>query len=421
MDLNSSNINLILNSSFYLILLIYYQKKRRVIDLGSFILVLFSLSSIASILYYQLPYINRTYRNIRIEPFIYLFISILISIYPILKFNSSKIRTINLGGNSKLIDYFSITICLIGFEIFFEHLIQFIRHPVSLNSNYIGQVYAGDVNAVSYLSWIGRKINHILTLTQLIVPVLLFYYIFVNKRIYVIGFSLVIIGCILSAYNAGSRGRVIFIIMSVVSSFLIMRSALPYKAREKTKLLMIITMSGVFLIFGAMTLSRYLYSNNTYMGSVWEWVGLYAGEGFIRFNSELWDFKDYLLGKDTLTFLFEMTQDNDTYIELFYNMHRIQLNVFYTFVGDFVLDFGLTGALLYCFLINRASKAIIGHTHTSVNIEAIIMLVMVSQIFLLGFTAYIYRGGGIMLSVIPVLSFTLLLNIRRKFTFNQPY
>lgn len=414
---NNGSFMLLINAILYLSLFIWYNRKKKQIDLGWFILMIFSVSSVVSIFYYNIDYVKIQFTRLEILPFIFLFLCFFISVKPILSFNFKRVEKINYAKNQKLLTVVSIILCIIGLEIFFEHFLQIIRVPISFTSDQVGKIYEGDVNAVSYMSWIGRKFNFILTLFQLVVPVLLFYAISRGKKYMVYGLLIVILGNVLSAYNAGSRGRILFIVSCCFTSYFFMKETLPVAVRKKVKLVLLVFLIFIIVAFSAMTLSRYLYSGGSYMNSVWEWVGLYAGEGFIRFNNEMWHFDRYLMGDNSIPVFFDSSINMMDYTDSYFEKYGFRLNVFYTFIGDFVMDFGLLGAFVICIMLNVILKYILSRNKFVFQIYHIIILVMLSQIFLFGFSAYIYRGSGFFTSVVSnlVIAFLLRCNARYRF------
>lgn len=414
---DSGSLLLLMNALLYLSLFIWYNGKKKQFDLGWAILLIFSISSATSVFYYRIDYVRAEFTGFEVLPFLFLFLCFFVAVRPILSFDFRKVVKINSAKNQRLLTVLSIMLSLIGLEIFFEHLMQIIRVPISFNSDSVGKIYEGDVDATAYMSWIGRKFNYILTLFQLAVPILLFHAISRGKKYIVYGLILVILGNILSAYNAGSRGRVLFIVSCCITSYFFMKHTLPEGVIKKVKTIMLVSFVLIVIGFAAMTLSRYLYSGGSYRNSVWEWVGLYSGEGFIRFNCEMWHFDSFLMGDNSFPLFFDTSIDMDDYVDTYFSKYGFRLNVFYTFVGDFVMDYGLLGALFICMIISVILKYFLSRNKLGFHIHHIIILVTLSQIFLFGFSAYIYRGSSFFIMLVPnlVLAYLLKSNERLRF------
>lgn len=87
-----SNINIILYVTAWIVTIIVYQRKKQHFDAGSVVLFSYLLYSIVLLLLYNSPFY--TFKQIRLFPFIYLFLMIMLAFSPILKYNAYKIKEI---------------------------------------------------------------------------------------------------------------------------------------------------------------------------------------------------------------------------------------------------------------------------------------------------------------------------------------
>ena len=92
MDSLISNINIVLYILAWLVTIVLYHIKKKIIDAGSVLLFTYLIYSITSLLLYNSPFYH--FDRIRLFPFIYLFLILLLVFWPILKFNANKIEEI---------------------------------------------------------------------------------------------------------------------------------------------------------------------------------------------------------------------------------------------------------------------------------------------------------------------------------------
>ena len=151
-------------SVFWILFLIYLIIYKR--EYGKFIYIIFiwTLSSIASIVYYSaLPY---NYANIELIPYVFLIICLLLSFYPFCTCDDS-IKQISIG-NKWLFDKIILAIGIISILPFIENLIHVISTYGADNTNTLADVYSdkmsGDFNRAEYINWFslpGRICNSI--------------------------------------------------------------------------------------------------------------------------------------------------------------------------------------------------------------------------------------------------------------------
>lgn len=105
MESMMSNIYLVLYITAWIVTIIAYQKRKQHFDAGSVLLFSYLLYSIASLLLYNSPFY--TFNPIRIFPFIYLYLMLMLAFSPILKYDDNKIEEIQ-KPNTVLLNIVSI-------------------------------------------------------------------------------------------------------------------------------------------------------------------------------------------------------------------------------------------------------------------------------------------------------------------------
>jgi oligosaccharide repeat unit polymerase len=339
-----SNINLIFYIFLWGSVVFIYQFKKRQFDAGSLILATYFIYSIFSFFLFNNPlfFFNR----ITFFPFVYLFITLIIVFFPILKFDASKVITIQ--KPSKL--FFNL-VCWV-FVIF-----SFVQLPTLISnfSNSIiqlivvstaGQDLYNDAMAESYLLGDGSIANFpsIITNAYGNFGILLFFYYLTleNKKNYMIFFLFIscIIG-LMSNISLGQRGPIVEIIFSFIVTYFYLKKFIEFRIRKLISIIGIVFLVVVSLPVIALTTSRF---GDTLGGSSTS-VLFYAGQqnivfnnygldnGGIRYGDRVFPFFKRVLGFDNVPNNF--WERRDKYPELFINDEA-----FIGFVGDFTLDFG---------------------------------------------------------------------------------
>lgn len=392
---------IILNSIAYLTLLFIYFLKKRELDLGFFIILTFLISSIGSCWYYTFDVAANSYTNISFVAFIYLFISYFICVFPILKFNTNNIRSIRETGSlNSFLTIISIVFSLAGIIPCFELLMYL--SPNALGGSVLGMMYEKEIDMSSvFFSGVGKFFFAIIRrFPDIIIVLLLYNFSRSKKKIFLlIGLSISILAIILYNILSGSRGGVLFDFVGLFCGILIFRPFLDKKLFKKIVKYSSIVVIGVFLAIALITVSRFSYSvsNASSDSTLDRWISQYIGEGMIRFNHTIWNlkktaegdqnfsyFKD-LIGLDTIT-------DYDLLIRKYHAILGAPVDVFYTFIGDFVIDFGLFGGLLLCVFIYFTLKRLTRIKDGRIEIWQIVLLLQFCHLFFFGFAANVYRS-----------------------------
>ena len=151
------------------------------------------------------------------------------------------------------------------------------------------------------------------------------------------------------------------------------------------------------------TFSRFNNNSNSAYENPFEWLLLYLGEGFLRFNQIAWN-NDFLMWGDNNfasiksligNFSFESRLDCTNYYDMKIGS---QIETFYTYIGDFVLDYGIYFSILIYIGLHWLFKKYF-KIKGILTFESIPLMLAILKMLLTGFTATIYRGGISMLII----------------------
>lgn len=375
--------------------LIYFWRVKS-FGVSGLILASYSFSALISILF------NGTFlieSDVMLGPVLFLFICILIPIFPLLYFGKfSNTCRFRLSAREDLIlFYFLVASSFLVVEALFE--ILFVTSMT--NSSQLGAIYdtADDVIG-EQLSFIGRKTLAFVHLFRFIWPVLLFAVI-TSKRlpnILVLVPVMAILTDIMENYAGASRVAIVRDIMMLVIAYIIFKPSLKKKVAKIVKYALfagfVVFSVGLMLI----TVSRY-NTNGATSANLLTWLGLYIGEAPIRFSDNVWTLDTFTDGDYCFSF-FRRALGLESIIDLyarddFYSGKLgIPVNIFYTFIGDFVIDFDKIGAVIFACLLSAFLFFLFRHIRKRgfYSLYSVFALTIFCLVFEFGFMYFVFKN-----------------------------
>lgn len=388
--MDSNVIILIFDAILYLATLIYWYNRKGWRNVGVFVWLVMTFSHVGAIFYNEVLVMLGGIIEINVISLVYLYISIMLSLYPYL--SNDGIKKFNIGGNEKLIKVFSWFVIVLNIEPLLEN-IYLLFH--SSNVDY-GEIYADKFNGeLEVYSFIGEKLVRWVGYFRIFITVSFFYFCTKKGNRYLkLGLGLVLINFLITGVNKSSRGDIMVMLFLYFCCFLMMYSLFEKEFLKKIRKLALVLLIPSFVCFMAITIARYNYgsSNKTLIG----WLLLYSSEGPIKFSNEMWEGEHNTNGDVNLCFLKDMIglKTYTTYLErdeyyLAKNGRRIE--VFYTYIGDFVSDFGIWGGFivsiglsLFSFILYNRNKAM--------SFSNFIPLLILIHLYSIGFASNLYRS-----------------------------
>ena len=207
-----------------------------------------------------------------------------------------------------------------------------------------------------YLSSLGRKLFAIIWMLNNVIPVLIFIAI-INKmdKKLIIGLCLAIVTIWISQMILGGRSRLVQNALYVVVVYFFFRKHLSPSLNKKILFGGSLFLSIAIFALVAVSVSRFnsFSSSQTSSMTIWSWLGLYAGEGALNFNCLEWYAQkspNYVNGYATLLLPLSILSGNKiTVAEVWSMKSRLGIpgNIFYTYVGGIMMDWGKIGTLLF--------------------------------------------------------------------------
>lgn len=398
--MDESTIILILNSLLYIVTFAIYQKRTKTFQMGSFVLLFYSLLSVGSIWLYN---INSAWRfePITVFPLLYLYVVLMIAFYPLLKFSNEKINNIRMPDD-KIMGAISYVTIIVYLCYFLQTILSNFTLSSLFNPENLARIYEVKSDNVGIDD---GKINIFGVLKNVFESILwiLFMYNWIQKKkLLTIGVFMAIIISVFNSLAWGARGPLVFIIMQVPFVYFVFS---PLMSQEMRRKYLATVVGFVILIFVggvALTLGRFEDTTNFTIADI---VLYYASSNFIMFDNYVLDAGGCRYGDRVFPLLrvllgLDTAGDFKTRRFLYPNL-KIDDSQFMFFVGEFVIDFGpIFAFLIISFAAYYFYKKTAVHKY---DFGTILILSLAYNIVVIGFTLFPYSEIGGNLSIIYII------------------
>jgi len=388
-----------INAIAYIIPLILYYKKKRQIDIGFLFYMIFAVSAIGSFWYYSQEDVDLYYPNIELSAFIYLWLMINFCLLPLYQTNLRKITYIDDRGIAPLLDGLSIMFVVLSLLPIVSLLSK-----VSLSmfvGNDLGRMYESDADkSALYFSGISKYCFALIRRFEDILIILFFYQLSKAKKNWaLINAMWLPIGLfVLFKVASGSRGGVMSTFIAFFAMALFLRNTFEQKTFAYIRKIGVVFTSFIIVVVSAISISRFFFSVSaaSSRATLDRWISQYLGEGMVRFNDTVWNNDILMNGDQNIIFLkhllgFDVIENYDTFMMFYEAKLGLPVNVFYTFVGDWVLDFGIIGTIVVTVLFYILFKKLLNSYKSGVNILQLTILMIIFHFIGFGFAANVYR------------------------------
>ena len=380
----------LINILLFLGITIYIYKKRYIIGIQILLIAtLWLVYSVFSLLYLDSPI--RYYTNHKVEfiPYLYLYVCFLLTLLPFLK---TSITEKNFIDNSTFICKLSLFVAVCAYIPFIENVIHLYKvgGGDSLAEMY-GERLEEGFDARAHMSWLGARLQSVISFFTYISPILFFNYIAGNnkKKWYiVVGLLMASLNLSIVSFSQGGRGTSFNLLLYIIFIYLLYKSYLPDNINRNVRLIFFIIGTFMAVVMIIITIGRFS-NDSTY--SLTDWILRYAGESFVNFNTELFYIDRYTDGRICFPFLYDKSQLDRFVIESILGVRGI---VFYTYIGDIYKDFGpyftiiIIGLLSWMFYRNFNNKQVLNFGDT-------IIYCLYAALVLLSANCLFYRATSI--------------------------
>lgn len=342
-------LSLIIYMLLWLFTLIHSYKKKRTIDAGNLLILLFFVYSVFSIFLYLdtegRGFMYKSY-SIPLFPLLFLYGMIMISMSPVLKFDLKRVSGI-LGPSSRALDLIT-WIFIIASVLKLPADIMNIRTGITSiimdssagldiykESMENSQASLGD-GAISNLPAIISNL-----LSDFMCLVLVYYIIIKKNKKMILALSFAILTIPFGHLASSQRGPAISIIFSLAISYFALRQYVDASIKKKIELGAVAFVIAFSIPFMAITYSRFDRSDGGVGSSFLDYLGQenvnFAEYAFdnngLRYGDRTFPLFKRMLGFKNVPHNFWERRDKYPYL-------KINDEVFIGYVGDFCLDFG---------------------------------------------------------------------------------
>lgn len=375
------------NSIVYVLCWTFYIYKKRKLDVGFVLLTIYSISAIVGIFYYQT---NEFDFKIRMLPYVYLLFSFFICFYPFLCFDSSRIKNIRINCSKNFIKYLSFVSIITTIEVLLENIYILFSYSITT----FAFIYNKEIDVFDQYTFLGKQCYIFANIFQYILPLLFYIYLskYKIKKIYVFFFVLALLNPFLKSLVSASRGDIFSFFAYNISLFIFIRHILCDKYQRKIWLFFVISLIFFVVSVLAISFSRYIAKNSS--SDFFNYFIIYIGEGQVNFNSFIWDQNIYTEGDKTIS-IFKSILGYDVPIDPLdlqykWEITGVSQRRFYTFVGDFVSDYGAFGALMFFFILNLLVKKNLKNK-SYINLDSLFLIMIILYVFVYGYSLFAFR------------------------------
>lgn len=342
-----------------------------------FISLLWSFSALIGIYYYNSNFYRGGLYDISLEPFIFLFVGFVILLIPLIR-QKKEINSV-IYNKRAYIDIISWIIVLICIEPFFELLYLFYDLITSGRIMLLGASYDevsnDEAEALVQLSQLGKSLSVYFRNFKIITPILFFYYLQQEKSnlFLLIGLLCVSISPSLNNLTIGNRTELIWFLLYFFTLYLLLRNTIHPSKTKYFKIVLIVIISVFLIFFIAITLGRYLIGYGE--DSVSSFLIQYTAESMYNFNAYAFHEPTPMYGHQAFNFFLDKANGTASTLGDFRNYLDIYMRspswIFYSLIGDFYIDFGLIGSILFLGVVSFIYINTL--SGTSINLEVLIL------------------------------------------------
>lgn len=354
--------------------LFYYWKKNHYFGLGTAILLFYTIISAIDFHLFFSPRSIGQFNDLSFFPFIYLYVMMLLVICPILQIRENRIT--NIYEPTSLFKTTTIILVLLSLYGIWDIVTELPQGLVLLmvDNDYAKEAYEAGLANLDRSRTGGISILNIgCNAARAVAPAFLIYYITCSRINKFILIGLIISSLLgpLEAISKGSRLEPAIFILNLLFLYIFMRKFISNNLKSKIKLFAFSIFLLICIPFLIITISRTEGDTERTFYS----FERYAAESFLNFNNYGINANGIRYGDKTFPAFKEICgmETARTYVErrIKYSNMNIDESVFYTFVGDFTLDYGpictvfifILTALLFKYALTIRKRMLLFHQY----------------------------------------------------------
>ena len=334
------------NAFLWATCLLYWIRRKGIYNVGVFIFLIYAMISIDSCHLFLNPETNSYYeRYLFILPFLYLFVVIFILLKPLLKIEYSEITEIKLPS-LKVINPICVFIIIstiyqliIGWEDInrgFSLMLVDSSNAIDLyidhtEAGMTKRSFSGSMNILGAISSTGLNFSMLFFFLYLLYPN-------TNKKI-LLGMILAVFLIPVMSAASGSREKVITSLLMFILMYLFLR---PFISVKKRKVIFEVSFSSFVFLLSFFIIVSFARARGDIEKILYDFEQYFA-MSFLKFDQKCF-YVDGTREGNLVSPLLNVIFGGQTYsqeaLRAKYSTMGIDNSVFYTFVGDFTLDYG---------------------------------------------------------------------------------
>lgn len=388
----SDNILCSLYLLVWIITLIWYQYKNHAIDVGTAIIGSYVGYAFFSLLSINDSFFVIAYNPLKLFPYVYLYVMLMIALSPTIYHHLNLPNEI-IDPNTRVLKITSVIIIVSALLLIPDIISNFGKGLLKLfvDSDAGNDAYLEQLESVEDSGSAIRNIPAIIFNALADLGVFFaFYFMTLKKKNYwlIIGLLISVLISILLTISQGLRGGVIISILTTIVGYLLFMRYMSHRIKRAFRVIGISIVIAIAFPLTAITMSRF----GDYKVDVSGIMNWYIGQGSLYFNNYGLDAGGIRNGDRTM-YLVKRMIDPDTPVNLYarrdkYNNLKIDDYYFYTFVGDFTIDYGPVVAFVIFVVFNFIVLLLIRPRDGTIQLY---------QMLLLYFTMCICMQGGMTL------------------------
>ena len=381
----------------WVITLIWYQHKNKNFDAGSFIIVMYIIYAVFSIMTINddsIPQLTN-YEPLTLFPYLYLYTMMMIALTPAIYQHTNPTDRIDYPQTNilRIIAFIIIVVAILNLPSIVSDFRNGLM-SIFTDAEAGKKAYMEQIDNASNVGGAIRNLPAILFNSFSDIGIfLLFYFMTMSKKNYKIIYGLLfayVINLIMPIMR-GQRSGVALAFLTIICGYFLFKQYLSKRLNKVIKKIGIVFIAIITLPVAAITISRF----GSEKAGVATFINWYIGQGNIYFNNHALDDNGLRYGDRTLN-LFKRLVDSKTsmnYVERRETYSKLKINdeVFSTFVGDFTIDFGPFFAVIIFIVFNFFVIYSFQRNKTNNN------KIKLHQLLLLYFTVCISAQGGMYL------------------------
>lgn len=395
----------------------YKNRSLSILSLKSFFPIYYAFSVFCSLIFFNVA--NGTVRDFSrtsLIPFVYLAVCFMISMIPFYIFEKRKAKLVISQKESDLLDMVSIIIAVCSILPFIEtmfHLTSILSIDESIGRTFEMRRESG--HNENYLSFIGAKFYYVLMLFEILTPWMLLFQLWKkNKNIYIIiGLSIAIVTIWLHGMAQGGRSNMVQNAMYFFVSYLIFKHF--FSDSENKKILKYGSFLLSIFIFSLMSvsISRFLVNGSSTFDNTFEWMSLYAGEGPLNFNNNMWYVTRDSGGYKTISLFMSLIKGHMISIPEIWDAGDsigIPGNIYYTWIGSIYSDWGRYTTIVIVIILSSIFSYVAKSHSRFINFSTLAILGIWAKVLIVGPVFFAFTTTNSQLYLLILLVFCFYLN-----------